>query len=343
MKCLRIISVLLVLLALTARAVALPPADDKSPKVDAATEAVIKGALKYLASRQYPSGAWSDKQHQVAITGYVLLGFLASGNLPDEGEYGKTVSQGTQFLLNCVRSDGYVIAPSEYTNSKGMYGHGIATIALAELYGQTRDVNIRAKLAKAINLIVTTQNQQGGWRYMPRVADADISVSVLQVVALRAAKNSGIEVPDETLKRAIGYVKSCYKNGGFAYQPGGSPGFARTAAAIYSLQVCGLYDDPMVAAGSKYLVDTRQKAGEWVTYGNFYAAPAQYMVGGEVWADWYKDIHGRLMQKVRRQGDLCSWDTLEDRGRSGMNEIYATGIYTMILSMPYSYIPLYQR
>jgi prenyltransferase beta subunit len=163
-----------------------------------------------------------------------------------------------------------------------MYGHGIATIALAELYGQTRDPNIRPKLQAAVNLIIGCQNAEGGWRYQPRIADADLSVTVLQVVALRAAKNCGMDVPQITIDRAVGYVKSCRdrRSGGFNYTPHEMrPGFARTAAAIYSLQVCGLYDDPMVKAGSDYLFDRFGRGNddpfgrEWFTYGNFYAGP----------------------------------------------------------------------
>ena len=39
-----------------------------------------------------------------------------------------------------------------------MYGHGIATIALGELYGQTQSKAIRPKLERAIKLIIASQN-----------------------------------------------------------------------------------------------------------------------------------------------------------------------------------------
>src|SRR5262249_26023687 len=72
--------------------------------VDEKTEAVIKGALKYLASKQLPNGAWGssgdEANHPIAMTGYVLMGFLAAGQLPGEGEYGKNVTAGTQYLLD---------------------------------------------------------------------------------------------------------------------------------------------------------------------------------------------------------------------------------------------------
>ena len=39
-------------------------------------------------------------------------------------------------------------------------------------------------------LIVRTQNDQGGWRYQPVKYDADLSVTICQIMALRAALGS---------------------------------------------------------------------------------------------------------------------------------------------------------
>lgn len=311
--------------------------------VDEPTEALIEGALKYLASRQSPGGGWSGNNngHQAAITAYVINAFLATGNLPGEGPHGRTVQRAVDFLLDCVRPDGYIAAP---TGENNMYGHGIAAIVLGEVYGLTQDQRLRPALERAIKLIVQTQNGEGGWRYQPRVADADISVTVLQVTALRVAKNSGIEVPQRTLDRAVAYVRSCFdeRSGGFTYQArGGSPGFARTCAAIYSLQVLGFYDDPMVLRGSRYAKETFGRQNEWFTYGNFYGAPAHYMIGGEAWAEWYAKAKATLLPIVQRQGEMVFWRPLE--GGNGVNDIFATAVYTTVLAMPYQYLPIYQR
>ncbi len=317
--------------------------------VDPAAENAIRGALKYMASKQNGNGSWSasdGEKHEVAMTGYVLMAFLACGQLPDEGEYGKNVTSGVNFLLGAVKPDGFI----SYGGGTNMYGHGVATIALAEVYGQTRDVRIRPKLEASVKLIVGCQNDQGGWRYAPRKSDADISVTVLQVVALRAAKNGGLDVPQATIDRAVKYVRSCFEeqSGGFAYQPRSGPGFARTAAAIYSLQVCGQYDDPRVKRGSEYLFKHLNAERQWFTYGNFYAAPAQYMIGGETWERWYGDIKDQLLKTteqgglMRVQGELISWDPKWDGG-GRVGTIYSTAVYTMILAMPYHYLPLYQR
>jgi hypothetical protein len=316
------------------------------PVVDTRTEGVIRGALNYLVSKQLPNGAWGstsdEKRHPVAISAYALMAFQAAGHLPDEGDYSKTVNSGLQFLLDSVAPDGVI---GDRNDGQYMYGHGVASIALAELYGQTRVPAMRVKLDRAIKLIIACQNEEGGWRYRPIVRDADISVTVLQVVALRAAKNAGLDVPQATIDRAVGYVKSCFhpKSGGFTYQPDREPGFARTAAAIYSLQVCGLYEDEMVKRGSEYLVENNRPFQDWFTYGQFYAAPAQYMVGGDTWRKWYPVIAETLLNEVNTQGEISWWEPRLDRGRGGVGPVYCTAVYAMILAMPNHYIPLYQR
>jgi hypothetical protein len=250
-----------------------------------------------------------------------------------------------QYLLDSIAPDGLM---GNKNNGQYMYGHGVATIALAELYGQTRSPTARPKLDKIVRVIISSQNNEGGWRYRPIAYQADISVTVLQVVGLRAAKNAGLDVPQATIDRAVEYVKKCFHpdTGGFSYQPGQSPGFARTAAAIYSLQVCGLYDDPMVKAGSEYLLKNfKDSRTEWFTYGNFYAAPAQYMRGGETWEKWYALLKDALVKKATVRGDMAYWDPAETQLDGGRNvgPVYATSVYAMILAMPYHYIPLYQR
>lgn len=315
-------------------------------KVDAATEKVIRSSLAYLASKQSPSGAWAgetgeEARYPIAMTAYALMAFGAAGHLPGEGEFGKNVAVAVRYLLGEVDDQGLI---GDSGSGQYMYTHGISSIALAELYGQTRDDSLKSKLEKMIKVIVSSQNPEGGWRYRPISKDADISVTVLAVVALRAAKNGGIAVPQKTIDDAVAYVRKCFNegDGGFGYQPGQGSGFARTAAAIYSLQVCGQYDDPKVAEGSKYLVDNFKPGDRWFTYGNFYAAPAQYMIGGKVWENWYTIARDTLVAKVETDDEgRHFWD----RGLDGSSPgpVYSTSVYTMILAMPYHFLPLYQR
>src|SRR5262245_31650691 len=117
------------------------------------------------------------------------------------------------------------------------------------------------------------------------------------------------------------------------------------AAYSYSQQVCDNYDDPMVKRGSEYLFKNYDRNEQWFTYGNFYAAPAQYMIGGETWAKWYAKLKDVLLKNVTslRNGEQYYWEPKLDSGLGGVGPTYCTGVYTMILAMPYHYIPLYQR
>lgn len=344
MSCHHVIRVVAVgfLVPLVAIMAPLRAQSESSVKVDAKTEQVINRSLKYLVKYQSPNGSWQgrnekERHYPIAITAYALMAFQSAGHLPGEGEYGRQVALGVQYLLNAVSAEGLI---GDKDSGQYMYFHGIATIALAELYGQTNSQVIRPKLERLLKIIISSQNQQGGWRYKPVSTDADISVTVLQVVALRAAKNGGLKVPQTTIDDAVNYVRSCYneKRGGFSYQPGSETGFARTAAAIYSLQVCGRYDDPLVKKGSKYLFDNFGDRQRWFTYGNFYAAPAQYMIGGETWENWYAKIKTLLLQRVHNDGEVSLWYE-----NSSVGPTFETSVNIMILAMPYQYIPLYQR
>jgi hypothetical protein len=201
---------------------------------------------------------------------------------------------------------------------------------------------LRQRLEQIVNVIITAQSPAGGWRYKPDARDSDISVTVLQVAALRAAKNAGLSVPQDTINHAVDFITSCYNEdaGAFAYQPNGPPGFARTAAAIYSLQVCGRYDDPHILKGSEYIFAHSEDTEQWWPYGCYYAAPAEYMIGGDSWRRWYGQMKTRLMATVIKEANISYWD--EKRSKQ-LGPLYDTAVFVTILAMPYHYIPLYQR
>src|SRR5690606_20489007 len=112
------------------------------------------------------------------------------------------------------------------TSHGPMYGHGFATLFLGEIYGMTgggqdtaQAARLHETLVKAVRLIIQSQNPEGGWRYNPVPYDADISVTICEIMALRAARNAGIEVPKSTIDDAVEYVRRCQNaDGGFKYQ-----------------------------------------------------------------------------------------------------------------------------
>ena len=330
---------------------------DDTVKVDKHTEAIINGALKYLASQQLADGSWTGNKASpesnkwaVAMTAYVMMAFMANGNLPEAGPYAKQVKNGMQFLLDSVQADGTFRNgdPGHY-----MYMHGLGTMVLAELYGETQNPVLRPKLEHLVLLIVHGQNPEGGWRYQPGSKDADLSVTVPQTVALVAAKRAGIAVPQITIDRAVGYIKRCAvgNTGGFAYQPGGGGSYARDSAAIYALQITGLFDDPLVAAGSNDVMRVVEQSPtdpnwhpEWLTYGSYYAGVAHYLIGGDKWKKYYQTFGQQfLLKHVVTDGDMDHWSETMDPNAKGIGSNWCTAVFTTVLSLPYGYLPLYQR
>jgi len=150
---------------------------------DNARKATAK-ALAWLATKQNNDGSWSESRypHNPAITSFALLAFLSQGHLPNQGLYGKQIAKGTRYLMSCSRPNGYLIG----TRGGNMYVHGMATLTLAEMWGLTNDKEIKPILQKAVDLIVNAQaKNEGGWRYSPSPSGSDISVTVMQVMALR--------------------------------------------------------------------------------------------------------------------------------------------------------------
>jgi squalene cyclase len=313
-------------------------ADEPAVVMDDATKLATGKALEWLAQKQNPDGSWSDGayQHNTAITAYAMLAFMSQGHLPNQGLYGPEVAKGARFLIAASRpADGYLVG----SRGGNMYCHAMATLALAELWGQTGDEELRPTLEKAINLIIKSQNPQGGWRYEPAPTAADISVTIMQVMALRAAKNGGLHVPDTTLKKAIAYIKACYrpKEGGFTYQPGsGAAGFARTAAGMCVLFLSGEYEAKEIPKAVEYL-KAHFNDYQHFYYGHYYAAHAMHQVGGKEWAAWY----GKAVKFwLPSQSPDGSWARTS---RHEVGPVYQTSIAVIVLSVPAHYLPIFQR
>lgn len=306
-----------------------------------ARRAVEKG-LSYLAGRQNEDGSFGTGGYarNVAVCGLCGMAFLAQGSLPGRGKFGSIVNRCLDFILASAGDSGLINVP-ENTDRGPMYGHGFATLFLAEAYGTSSNRSVREKLSRAVQLIVNSQNAEGGWRYEPRREDADISVTVCQVMALRAAKNAGLHVPTETIERAVTYIKRCQNaDGGFSYmlaQPGESR-FPRSAAAVVALYSAGIYDSDEVRRGLAYLKQQAPQAASpveqsYFLYAHYYAVQAMWHAGGDDWLKWYPTIRDRLLARQRPDG---SWE-------DGISEDYGTAMACLILQMPNNYLPIFQR
>lgn len=308
------------------------------------TQQAIDRGLKFLAVQQNPDGSFGPRgryQGNVAINGLCGMAFLSAGHTPGRGKYGREVALSVDYILSKVQPNGFII--DEPSKSHGpMYGHGFATLFLAEAYGMSPTKEIRRALAKAVQLIVNTQNEEGGWRYFPEPKDADISVTVSQVMALRAARNCGLFVPKSTIDKSVDYVKrSQNSDGGFRYQlvRRADSLFPRSAAGVVALYSAGIYEGSEIDRGIDYLNHfvPRGDVFRFEThyfYGHYYAVQAMWHAGGDDWKQWYPAIRDELL---RRQQPNGSWtDAIYSRE-------YGTAMSCLILQMPNNYLPIFQR
>lgn len=319
--------------------VAAPAARAGDVQMDGDARKAAEKALKWLAANQNRDGSWGPvaAPNTTAVTAFALLAFMSQGHLPGQGQYGPEVADGTRYLLASEQADGYLVG----TFGGNLYAHAMATLALAELWGMAGGEEIRKTLERATALIVKCQSPEGGWRYDPAPTGHDISSTIMQVMALRAAKNSGLHVPDQTIHRAIEYVKQCYDgpSGGFRYMPGQrEPAYARTAAGVCILQLTGKYDANEIARAVEFMESLgEEKARFW--YGQYYAAHALHQVGGKTWRDWYARTRGRLLERQSPDGHWASWKGSDD----SVGPAYRTAIAVTVLSVPLNYLPIFQR
>ena len=315
----------------------------------AAQQAIDQG-LAHLARNQDRSGSFGSVQYSgnVAITSLSALAMMAGGHQPGRGMYGEVVSKALNYVLSCADTRGYLI--SNHPSHGPMYGHGFGTLFLAEVYGMVHDRNLREQLRdtlrRSVKLIVDKQNVEGGWRYHPNSADADVSVTICQIMGLRAARNAGFAVPKSTVDRCTNYVKKCQRrDGGFAYQLMGGPSqFARSAAGVVALNCAGIYKGPELEAGLRYLMAFRPSPfrtpeGEvqlHYFYGHYYAAQAMWTAGDPYWKEWYPAIRDEL---IRRPEDRTNGAWRDQR----FGPEYATAMACIILQIPNNYLPILQK
>lgn len=305
----------------------------ESSPVDPRTEESVRRGLDYLVRTQDEDGSWPGSYGRIpGVVGLCALAFMAYGEEPAGGEYGRTLERAISYIVENQRTKGVLS-----TGGSPMYSHGFATLALAEAYGMHPDKKVGKALKKAVDLIVNAQNAMGGWRYSIGSQDADITVTGSQMMALRAAQNAGIEVPDKVIKKGTEYIKSCVcVDGGFSYQAGqrSGSGVARTGIAVTVLSLCGEYKSEEMKRGVEYLRYRAMERENYLYYGVYYCSQAMFQAGGRYWKDWNEQATQIL---IARQGGDGSWS-----GSTGGVES-CTAMALLALEVNWKLLPIYQR
>lgn len=317
-----------------------PPARVKVAEISPQTEAAIDKALAYLAKTQAPDGCWNGEQwagnYPVASTSLALIAFMTKGHFPGEKHYGQVMEKALDYLIKQAKAgDGFM--------GSDMYSHGLATLALSEVWGMSdRDEDVQKALKAAVRVILRAQSGSGGWRYQPKPADADVSVTVMQLVALSSAKQAGILVPDAVIDKAVAYVRACHDpaSGGFGYMPHGDPGYPRSAAGAYALMICGLHDSKEAKAAVNYIASQPpaifRSPGHFY-YAQYYSIQVMYQAGDDYYQKWYPQARDSLLSRQNKEGAFQIMDA------DGGGTVVATAFSVIILGAPYRFVPIYQR
>ena len=341
-------------------------------------ERAVNKGHDYLASQQDPRGFWAQDigfKHRndynvtghaghVGVTALALMSFLAGGHVPGRGKYGQVLTNGLEYVLECVRENGFIA-----DNGSRMYSHAFATLLLAEVYGMTHRRDVRDALNRAITVIVDSQNSEGGWRYQLFARESDMSITVCQVMALRSARNVGVTVPRSTIERAENYVKASaggngrgssrrsrfgysyggYVNSGgaFRYQKRGNSRstFSLTAAGVTTLFAAGNYESSLIPPALEYLdgqlrmfnAQNGPNAGGhyFYYYGHYYAVQAFFVAGDPHWSKYFREVKKDLLGSQQADGRwLCE---------IGPGDVFGTAIATLVMQIPYQYLPIFQR
>lgn len=274
---------------------------------DAATEAAVMKALRWLKATQAPDGSWGTKPEfglkkgmdKAAGAGFAILTYLAHGETPTSKEFGPTVQKALDYLINSV----YVVKDKSgkpakdpngntpYIRMSGAggseYGFLIGTYALCEAYGMTKNPNAREAAEKTLGRIISGQTATGGWNYnMARVTKDgpdDISFGGWAMQAIKAGKMAGIHLPgmEECIKKAVNCLKkrNYSEKAGFVYRAttnhkGGTGGLA--GVGCLAMQLLGYAKEKEVANALNVMRDWQPSLDKVYSYAPGKPENAQY-------------------------------------------------------------------
>ena len=341
---------------------------------DATTEAAVLKALRWLKKTQNSDGSWNGA-NRIADTALAILSYLAHGETPASKEFGDTVERAIQYLINQqkVGSNGATFSGVDGNE----YATLIATYALGEAYGMTKNPNAKQAALKSMERIVASQSPTGGWDYKMNKTSTrdDMSYAGWALQALKACKMAGLHPDglDECIKKAIKCLKTRnFKNGGFNYTAGGSP-TGLTATGCLAMQLLGFMNEPEVKQALDFMREWKpsfegeggaKSGGPLPTgapqYYCYYAAQCKYQAGMcqgatpanvKTWQDWNVAMKSLYPRTIKDDGTIdgidgkpkaCGYWQNKDPHGIGNDKTMGTCLCALQLMVYYRYLPTTQ-
>ena len=299
--------------------------------IPAQADLVYEKGMQYLARTQNEKGAWNDSVGaEPGVVGLCVAAFLAHGEDPVNGPYAKHIRNGIDFILSQQsEKNGYI--------GSSMYNHAFATKALAESYGVVDNPKIAPALRKAVDLILSSQkrNRFGAWRYTPDSRDADTTVTGCQMVTLFAARNAGIAIPDEAIRKGLAYLnnnRGTEGSYGYTSASGGKP--TLTAIGLLCLSLAKETDSKGFKASLAYLkknLDYRDRYYPY--YFEYYMSQALFHADDEAWREW----------NARNIRYLATIQSPDGSFPGNQGPSFNTAGALLSLALNYRYLPIYEK
>jgi len=318
-----------------------------------ASEAAVARGLQWLARNQFPDGSWrldgnfQDKgsNNDIAGTAFGLLPLLAAGKTHKQSKdnpYDKPIEKALMFLIR---------KQDKRTGNfgGGMYGHGLAAIAMCEAYGMTQDPLLRRPAQMCINFIVSAQHDGGGWRYAPNQA-GDTSVTGWHIMALKSGQMAGLDVPEVTMRKAMRYLNSCCDtaNEGYGYTgPGSTPTMSAVGLLCRQyLEAWGPQNIRLIKGIDNHLKPMMANGASRNIYFFYYATQVMHHFGGDAWKAWngkMRDFLVKSQEADNKSPNFGSWSSAGDPHGSAGGRLMITSLNLLTLEVYYRHLPLYYR
>jgi len=333
-----------------------------------ASEEAVQLALKWIVNHQLPDGGWdfdhtigpgthrnspdpgTIKNSRIAATSMALLPLLGNGQTHRVGVYKDNVRAGLEFLMTKGKRQGRGISYWEKGGGQ-MYSHGLCSIVFCEAFAMTKDAKLAPYAQGTIWFIEDAQDPVGGgWKYKPRER-GDTSVVGWQVMALKSAKLSGLNINPGTWRGVDKFLNEVSNTNGafYGYQApptGKTGGKGQTAIGL----LCRMYmgwdkDTPGLKEGTEWLGSSGPSIGndgKGNMYYNYYGTQLVKQYGGPLWTKWNTKMRDGLVNTQKKEGNMAgSWNFDDGHASEKGGRLYNTALACMTLEVYYRYLPIY--
>lgn len=338
------------------------------------TEDAIERGLEFLSNFQRSDGSWRLEdfdtkpliRSNTAATALALLAFQGAGYSHEQYKYQANCKKALDWLRSVQKKNGDLYQTQDDASDKNgwLYSHAIATLALCEAYGMTRDEALRDPAQRAVDFLVYSQDPlAGGWRYTPRVG-SDTSVTGWGMMALKSAELSGLNVPKETYAGISRWLNSSEASARERYlyrynwqantpqtQHGRIPTPVMTSVGLLMRLYLGWRrSNPDMVRGADWLLERKPSLGtienpKRDTYYWYYSTQVLFHMGADRWRAWYSTLYPILIESQVAEGQYAgSWDPqgeIPDAWGEYAGRLYVTTMNLLSLEVTYRHLPIY--